>query len=345
MIFFLLILAAFAAWAMWWLSGFDAKVTGEDKQHDFKRRLLRCLATAFLMAIFFGPSAVGIGYAFVPLILIVPPLLGVIWASCLAELFARGFHRLIDSDDRREFDLNAHAHAAGQVAELLKRGRREDAAKLVEEMKKAGDASVQVLETMLARAGVEREDFKKPRPLVEASRLRAKGRFSEAETALLPLLAENPANVDAALMLIRLYAQDLRRCDKAAETLRWLQTQPHVPPAAVEYAILSLKEWSEEKPKPAEAAALPESVDELLAGGYLGTAVEILEHKTREQPDDFDAWLKLAEAHAVHSGNLLRAKKIVQNIEHNHAFTPEQIQQALAKLNEWQAEIRPKAEG
>ena len=343
MIFFLIILTALAAWAMWWLSGFDAKVTGGDKKRDFKRRFWRCLATALLVGIFFGPSAVGVGYAFIPLLLIVPPLLGLIWAGCLAELFARGLHRLIDSDDRREFDLDAHAHGADQVAGLLKRGQREEAVKLVEELKKAGDASVQVMETMLARAGVEREDFKKPRPLVEASRLRAQGKFNEAETALLALLAENPANVDAALMLIRLYAQDLRRHDKAVETLRGLQTQPHVPPAAVEYAILSLNEWSREKTDPAGAAALPESVDELLAGGYLGTAIEILERKTREQPGDFDAWLKLAEAHAVHSGNFLRAKKIVQNIEHNRAFTLEQIRLAKAKLEDWQTEAKARS--
>ena len=339
MIFVDIILTVLAGLTLWWLSGFDPKVTGENLQKDYLRRVVRCLATVILLWIFFGPNAVRVGYAFIPLILIVPPLLGVLWAGCLAELFARGFHRLVDHPDNREFDPGQGARDLDRVAGLLKSGRHEEAARLCEALKKSGDANVLVLETMLARAGIPQEGFKQSKPLAEAHRLRSEGKFGEAETALKSLLAENPSNVDAALMLMRLYAQDLRRSDKAAEVLRSLESQPHIPSAHLEYARRSINEWGQRKSAPA-AEVLPESVDELLAGGYLGTAIEILERKIQEQPGDLDLWLKLAEAHGLHSGNFQRAGKIVQQIESNRAFSAEQIQIAKARLKEWR-EAKP----
>src|ERR1039458_5658414 len=49
---------------------------------------------------------------------------------------------------------------------------------------------------------------------------------------------------------------------------------------------------------------------------------------------------KRAEAHGLHSGNLQRAGKIVQQIEANHGFSAEQIQLAKARLEEWR-EAKP----
>jgi len=303
------------------------------------RRAVRCAATVILVWIFFGPNAVRAGYAFIPVILIVPPLLGVLWAGCLAELFARGFHRLIDHADNREYDPSQSTRDLDRVASLLKSGRHEEAARLCETLKKSGDANVLVLETMLARAGMPPEGFKQSKPLVEAHRLRSAGKFDEAETVLKSLLAENPSNVDAALMLMRLYVQDLRRSDKAAEVLRSLESQPHIPSAHLEYARRSIHEWGRRKSAPA-AEVLPETVDELLACGHLGTAIEILERKLKEQPEDFELWLKLAEAHGRHSGNFQRAEKIVRQIESNRGFSAEQIQLAKARLKEWR-EAKP----
>jgi len=339
MILLYLMLLALAAAAMWWLSGFDAKVTGENRKADLIRRSTRCAATVILLGIFFGPNAVRVGYAFIPLLLIVPPLLGVLWAGCLAELFSHGFHRLIDSDDRRKFDEDKSARDLDRVAGLLKSGRREEAVQLCEELNKSGNADVLVLETLLARAGIQPVNFKKTAPLAEAHRLRSEGKFSEAEKVLQSLLAEKPSDVGAALMLMRLYVQDLRRSDKAGEVLRSLEKQPHVPPGSIEYARRSINDWGQMKSEPA-ATVLPESVDELLACGRLGTAIEILEQKIKEQPKDFDSWLKLAEAHGFHSGNIHRAEKIVRQIESNHRFSAEQIEMAKAKLAEWR-EARP----
>jgi tetratricopeptide (TPR) repeat protein len=332
-------LLALGVLALWWLSGFDPKVTGENPKTDLIRRAARCAGTVILVWIFFGPDAVRAGYAFIPVLLIIPPSLGLLWCGCLAALFAHGFHRLVDHADNREFDPNQGARDLDQVASLLKSGRHEEAAQLGETLKKSGDANLLVLETMLARAGVRQEDFKQSKPLAGAHRLRSEGKFDEAETVLKSLLAEDPSNMDAALILMRLYVQDLRRSDKAAEVLRSLESQPHIPSAHLEYARRSIHEWGQRKSAPA-AEVLPESVDELLARGHLGTAIDILERKLKEQPKNFDLWLKLAEAHGRHSGNLPRAGKIVQQIESNPNFSAEQIQQAKARLKEWR-EAKP----
>ena len=158
MFFVNIIMVAFASLTLWWLSGFDPKVTCENPQKDYLRRTGRCLATVILLWIFFDPNAVRVGYAFIPLILIIPPSLGLLWCGCLAALFSRGCHRLIDHPDDREFDPNQSARDLDMVASLLKNGRHEEAVQLCEELKKSGDANILVLETMLARAGIQQEN-------------------------------------------------------------------------------------------------------------------------------------------------------------------------------------------
>jgi predicted Zn-dependent protease len=252
----------------------------------------------------------------------------------VTELGARCIHRLFDPEDKREFDPNQSARHLDMVASLLKSGRHEEAAQLCATLKESGDANILVMETLLARSGIQFENDRKPKPLTEAYNLRSQGKFDEAAALLNSLLVENPSNVDAALMLMRLYAQDLRRSDKAAEVLRALEKQPHIPPGHIDYARRSIQDWQRKKAAP-KVVSLPESVDELIACGYLGTAIEILERKVKEQPQDFDSWLKLAEAHGLHSGNIHRAEKMVQKIESSGGFSAEQIQTAKVKLKEW----------
>ena len=336
MIFLHVTLWVSAGLMMWWLSGFDSRVTGENKRADLIRRGIRSGLTILLLAIL-----VSLPYSIAsePPMLLIAGLMAVIWTGCLTELGARCFHRFVDPEDKREFDPHESSRNLDAVASLLKSGRHEEAAQLCEALKKSGDANILVLETLLARSGIQFETGRRQKPLAEAYRLRAEGKFDEAETILKSLLAEKPSDVDAALMLMRLYVRDYRRSDKAAEVLRSLEKQPHIPPAHLEYARRSIVEWGQKKSAPA-AEVLPESVDELLACGYLGTAIEVLEQKLKEQPRDFDLWLKLAEAHGLHSGNIHRAEKIVHDIEFNHGFIVEQIQIAKARLKEWR-ETKP----
>jgi tetratricopeptide (TPR) repeat protein len=328
-----IILLSAAAAIAWWLSGFDTRLTGENNRKDLIRRAVRCGATLVLTGMFcFLPFSM----TAIPILLFIIAMLALTWAGCVGELFAGGVHRLIDPDDRRAFDPNQSARNMDMVAHLLKNGRNEEAVQLCAALKKSGDASVLVLETLLARSGIRLEDDRKPKPLAEAHLLRSLGKFGEAEAILNSLLAQNPSDVDAALMLMRLYAQDLRRSDKAAKVLRALEKQPHVPGGHIEYAQRSIHDWGRKKPAP-EVVVLPESVDELLACGYLGTAIEVLERKVNGQPQDFDLSLKLAEAHGLHSGNVRRAEKIVQSMEAGNHFSAAQIEVAKVKLKEWRA--------
>ena len=330
-IIFLILVAA----AAWWLSGHDPKVTGENKTNDVIRRVLRCLLTAIFAAILFGIRPSRLGYGFVPILLVFPISIALVWRSCMSEWWVRGFYHLIFSDAKGEFDPNAEARELDRVAALLKNGNRDEALQLAEKLMKTGGANVLVLETMLARAGIECNAPGAANPLAEVYRLRSEGKFAEAVTRLSAFVELNPSNVQALLLLIRLFAQDLKQPDNAAEALRLLEKQPHVPKWQIDYARHSLHDWSEDKPEPPPAEPLPESIDELLAKGYSGTAIEILDHAIKETPGDFDLRMKLVEAHAVYFKDKYTAQKIVQNMERDRAFTSDQIQTAKTRLTEW----------
>lgn len=324
----------------WKLSGYDSKVTGENEWADFIRRAVRCGVSLVLVELAFcslwqywryNDAASGVGY----LVFMVP--LAFLWVGCLAEMGTRVIHGLIDPEDRRPFDPGRHRRDLDLLAALVQRGRKEEAIQLCQRLKESGDVSVATLDTLLEHLGVKSDRVQKPRPLIEAFRLRGQGRLNDAESLLKSLLAKNPADVDAALMLMRLHVQDMKRSDKAHEVLQALEQQPHVAPDHIEFARRSIDEWSQSGPKEEVAEARPESVEELLAKGYFGTAIEVLEQKTREQPADFDLWLKLAETHARHFGNIKRAEKIIHQLEANSVFSPEQIQLAGARLKEWRA--------
>jgi thioredoxin-like negative regulator of GroEL len=139
------------------------------------------------------------------------------------------------------------------------------------------------------------------------------------------------------MMLMRLFAQDLRQPAKAHEILRQLAKQPHVAASHLEFARRSIDEWSRLQPERTEAPAQPESVDELLAQGFFGTAVDLLEEKIKAQPQDFELRLKLAEVHAVRCKNFQQAEKIIRQLEADPHFNPQQTGSARLKLKEWRA--------
>lgn len=324
--------------ASWWLSGFDLKLTGENLAQDRMRRGLRCGISLLLLEAGFWflwqfwhyhDGASGVGY----LVVTIP--LATVWGSCISEMAACIFNWFIDPDDNREFDPKQSQRDLDTIARLIKHGHKEAAIQLCNKLKESGDVSILALEAALEHLGIPKSEFKSPNPLKEASELRRRGKFNEAETILKAVLLKKPADVDAAMMLIRLYAQEMRCVDKAQEVLQALEQQPYVSRNHIDFARSSIFEWSQGKPALEEVESLPESIDEMLSKGHLGSAIEILEKKTQEQPQDFDLWLKFAEAYAVHCKDMGRAEKIVRRIETNPAFRPEQIQIAKAKLREW----------
>ena len=333
-----LVVLVSTACASWWLSGYDPRVTGHNVKLDSLRRSIRCGVTLFLVEMAFyclwqyhqssDPTS-GMAY----LVFALP--LTLVWSGCISEWFAHGFHRLIDPEDDREFDLKKGLRAMDVIGGLIRSGQRDKAIQLCQMLKQTGDVNPSVLEMTLEHLGVPQQRVQRPKPLLEADRLRSQGKFQEAEQILISLLAQNPRNLDAAMMLMRLYAQDLHRPERAEEVLRALEKQPHIPSGHLEFARRSIGEWDRGKPRTEEVAVPPESIDELLAQGYFGTAIEILEQKITERPQDFDLRLTLAEVYARHCSDDLRAKKIVQEIENNPAFSPEQKLSAWPKLEEW----------
>ena len=311
-----IILVTLAGLTMWWLSGYDARVMGENKKADLIRRGIRCGLTILLLAILVSlPYSI----ASAPPTFLIAGLMTIIWAGS-----SRNWVRALSTvslTPKTNANLT-HTKALAYWIRLRacsKAGGMRKPRSCARRSKNPATPAFSCWKRCW-RARASGGDFKKSKPLAVAHQLRSEGKFTEAETILQTLLAENPSNVDAALMLMRLYVRDLRRSDKAAEVLRSLEKQPHIPSAHIEYARRSIQAWGQRKSAPV-SEVLPESVDGLLACGYLGTAIEILERKIKEQPKDFDLWLKLAEAHGLHSGNLQRAGKIVQQIESNRGFS------------------------
>ena len=323
----------------WWLSWYDPKVMGVNDRNDLLRRGLRCLVTLLLVEAamwslwqftFFENRADGEMYLALTL------ALAFLWGGCVTALLSRAFQWLVHPEDELGWEIDRSLRDLDRLARLVRNGHRKDAIQLCLKLKKSGGTSVLALETILEQLGIPQNYVRKPEPLAEASRLRQEGKFGKAEALLKSLLFKNPDNVDAAMMLIRLYAQDLRYPDKAQKVLRALERRPHVPRGHTDFARRSIPEWIQGTPEPEPEPVLPESIDELLAQGHLGTAIERLEQKTAEQPQDFDLWMRLAGVHAELCGSVTNAKAVVKRIEENPAFSPQQIRIAKARLMEWQ---------
>src|SRR5262249_8503985 len=150
-------------------------------------------------------------------------------------------------------------------------------------------------------------------------------------------------NWAAMLLLMRVYAEDLSRPEQALAVLQpppqpkrsKQPPPPQLPPAFVKYARRSIDEWGREAAKrkareqqvepvlteasPVKETAKEVSINDFLQNGQLTTAIEYLEKATSEQPQYFEAWLKLAEVNAVYCGDMNRAGKIIRKIELNPA--------------------------
>lgn len=340
MIYLNLVILLLIGAGVWWLTGIDKTVSGEGKRDRHFFRALRCVAVVFLAwAFLWFIEQPDMGYGGIPFLIILPVSIALVLRSPLAEFFSGGFLRLLDPSlhDDRPLDPGKSRRYQDAIARLIQNGQRAEAIKLCEELKQSGEVDLVTLENTLEFLGVPQASAKTEPPLAQAARLRAQGKFAEAEQLLKSLLAKKPADSGAALLLLRLYAQDLRQPQKAHEFLRVWEKQPGASADHLEFARRSIAEWSRPQPQKSEPSAppKPESVEELLAKGFYGSAVERLEAQAQSRPLDFDLRLKLAEVHAVHLKNLPRAEKIIRQMERN--FSPQQIESARTRLAEWHA--------
>jgi tetratricopeptide (TPR) repeat protein len=327
------------ATGVWWLTGLDKTTSGETKRGHYLTRALRCVAIVFLVAVFLWFIRGGGGAAAAVLLLIIPVSIALVLRSSLAEVFSHGLLRLMDPTfhDDRELDSKRDRRYLDAIARLIKNGRKDDAIRLCQELKQTGELDPSTVDMTLEFLGAKPERPGVQNPLNIAARLRAQGDFSGAESLLKPLLAKNPGDAQAALMLMRIYLQDLQQPDRALAVLENLEKQPHVAPAHLDFARRLIEEWS--RNGPAEAApAAPEKLkglDDLLAEKSYGSAVEMLEQRLKESPGDFETRLKLAEVHGRFCHNLPRAEKIIRELRAGPLFSAEQVSLAEAKLKEW----------
>ena len=327
-----LIVLVAAGLFVWWLTGHDKNISGESKRDNYSYRVARTLGVVLLLALLLWfPS---------PLTLLtVPVFIALLLRSCISEIGAHGFLGFLDPSlhDTREIDLNQKQRYQDTIAHLIHHHRRDEAIQLCEQLKKSGELDLATLESTLEFLGVKPDHAPLVRPVNQAAQLRARGQFAEAEQLLKSLLVKNPADADAAMLLMRVYAGDLRQPGKASEVLRALEKQPHIAAAHIEFARRSIHEWSlgrMEKPATGDLPP-PATVEELLAQGFIGSALERLDEQVKTQPGAFALRLQLAEIHATRCANLPRAQKLVRQIEVDPRFTPEQTAAARAKLKEW----------
>lgn len=320
----------------WWISGYDSHLTGEDYRADFTRRGVRTAITCLL-----AMCAVLVGGLTVQFFL----MIAITWASCVAELGARIFHKLVDPDDDREFDPKEIDRNLDRLGLLIKQGRINEALDLCKKLQDSSEGSHLALEATLHRLYQDTLDSAEKSPLLaDVRRLIEKGEFESAESRLKQILASQPTDAAAILLLVRLYAANLSRTDKALALLQPSEKQPHLHPAFATLAHRSINDWTKQGmptlvPSAPEIVQEPEpelSVEELIESSRFSTAIERLEKLVAEEPRNFELWMKLAEVYAVHCADLNRAGKIIQKMERTAAFNGEDIKQAKARLREWQ---------
>lgn len=333
-----LLVAGFAGIVFWRLSDYDSKLAGESEKGGLWRRIIRCGVGLMLVEIGFlglwrywryGDRPAGWLY------IIICVSLTFIWIGCLTEFLAHIFSRLVDPQDDREHNPRKEQELLDRIGDLIRSGRKKEAIELCRALKESDEVNRSTLELTLEYLGVPQDRGQKSGPLLEAHRLRVEGKYDEAESLLKSLWRGNPMNTEAAFMLMRLYAEDMKLQDKANEVLRSLEKQPHVSPAYIEFARRSIGEWQKPQPQKPPAEPAPETLDELLAQRYFGTAADILEQQVNEDPNNFDAWLRLIEVHGRYCANFQLAEKTLRRMERNPAFSPSQIEQAQNQLTEW----------
>jgi len=332
-----LIALALATGVFWWLSAYDARLSGHRGIANFTRRASRCAISLALVECCFYynwqfSKEKNANAGLIYLLAGVP--LALLWFGCLSQLASQLFKSLVDPEDPRQFHPRSEARHLDQLADLIRRGKKAEAIRLCKTLKASGEVSPEALDLALAHLGEPHDRAEIVKPIAAADRLRSQGEFRKAEAILKALLSHDPCNVEAAMQLMRIYAQDLHRPDKARKILKALQKQPHVSAAHLDFARRSIEEWSQLRPAPQVQIKPTGSIDELLAHGFIGTAIRTLEEQVAAEPANFSLRLRLAELHACFANNVPAAERIIRQME--ITFSPEQMQIANAKLREWQ---------
>lgn len=245
MVFFFAIILTLTSVAAWWISGFDPRLTGDNRE-DFTHRILRCGLTVFLMAAGLGGAMADPQFAGLIALAIAIPIVP-LWMNCVGEAMSQTFWRLIDSpSDPSGSTPEELAANLDRLAELSNRGQINEAFQLCSQLLNNGDASRLALETMCLRLYSQMFVDESPRASPSLSpifQLCEIGQFKEAESQLVQMLEREPDNLPAVFMLLRLYARDLRHPERARALIQSLESKPNPAPMFSVYADNQIKEW------------------------------------------------------------------------------------------------------
>ena len=337
----ILVLAGVAV-GIWFLTGYDKTWSGESLRDRHFLRLIRTGAVVFLLAIGLpiaqSGSEVGALY-----LMAVPFGIAILLRSAISEIFTHGFIRMADPffGDQGTHDPKKGERYLATVMHLVRTGQHDQAIKLCEEFKRTGEVDHATLQNLLDYLGVKQERPRLVEPAMEARQLRAAGRFTEAEKFLCATLEKKPGDFESALLLIRIYLEDLHKPVKAQAVLVLLESQPHLAPA-----LLDIARQTVQAGKPSTAAQVeettqkPRTVEEALAEGALGTAVALLEEQIKQNPQDFATRLQLMELQAKRCSNFPRAEKILKELENSGLFSDQQTSEARSQLRQWRNETK-----
>lgn len=76
-------------------------------------------------------------------------------------------------------------------------------------------------------------------------------------------------------------------------------------------------------------------VQKLLLERRLGTAVELIKQKAEAAPQDFNLWLRYAEAHGDHCGDITAAERVIRQMERSGHFKKAQMKKVNTQLKKW----------
>jgi hypothetical protein len=251
MLLFFAIILTLTSMSAWLISGFDPRLTGDNRE-DFTHRILRCGLTVFLMAAGLGGAMADPQFAGLIALAITIPIVP-LWMNCVGEAMSQTFWRLIDSpSDPSGSTPKELASDLDRLAELSSRGQTNEALQLCAELLNKGDASRLALETMCLRLYSQMfadESLRSSSALSPILHLGESGQFKEAESQLVQMLKLEPENLLAVFMLLRLYARDLRQPERARALIQSLESRPNPPPMFSAYADDQIKEWLLPSPK------------------------------------------------------------------------------------------------
>lgn len=112
-------------------------------------------------------------------------------------------------------------------------------------------------------------------------------------------------------------------------------TQPPAPPKADDHLTTYLARVKAAQGQPPDTSLVHDQVEKLLLERRLGTAVELIKQQAEAQPENFDLWLRYAEAHGHHCGDLNTAEKIIRRMDRSGHFKKAQMKKVHARLKKW----------